>query len=776
MPTSTAMVAIMRHVISLFIFGTLLIVPRALADDAPAIREPAIKTAERNHWAFQQPRRQNIPKVRRADWIRTRVDAFILAKLEEKDLLPSVEADRVTLLRRITFDLTGLPPTPEEQDSFLADSRPDAYERVVERLLNSAHYGERWALHWLDVVRFAESDGYEADSERPHAWRYRDYVVQSFNSDKPYDQFVVEQIAGDRLPNAGPDAWIAAGVHRCGPIHLVGGNTDPEFNRQEVLNEMVSGFGAAFLGLTLACARCHDHKFDPISQADYYRSQAFFTGTRYRERALAPLAERIQYAAAVAAIEAKTKPLKDKVAALEAPYRAKILDAKKTQLEPKYRAALAIAAEKRTPEQKKLVEHANILLMITWDEVVGALTAADRAKRRAWRDEIHAREAHLPPPPAHAWSVADDAKPPATHILRRGDVKKKDAVVQAAFPRVLNSASPDQTRPQELTRLELARWLARPDHPLTARVWVNRVWQYHFGRGLVATPNDFGLRGEKPTHPELLDWLATEFVQQGWSTKWLHRTLVLSATYRQSSKLPSEHNHSALDTPLSALKLDPDNRLMWRMNRQRLEGEALRDAMLAAAGTLNRVIGGPKVRVPLEREIYDLIFTESEPDGLWKSTPDETLHTRRTLYLFAKRNVRQPLLEAFDQPDALNSCPLRPVSTFAPQALILMNGPLAQEQSKAFAVRMLREAGGKPEAIIARAWRLALARPPRPDEGAAARQFLDEQVQLLRDRLLARHAVGIPPGTPSGIDPALAAAVADLCLALLNLNEFVYID
>ena len=360
------------------------------------IQEPAIKPAQRQHWAFQAPIRPAIPSVRMPDWVRTPIDAFILAKLEAANLTPAPEANRLTLLRRITIDLTGLPPTPEEQDAFLTDSRPDAYERVVERLLNSPHYGERWAQHWLDVVRYAESNGYEADAERLHAWRYRDYVVRSFNSDKPFRQFIVEQLAGDLLaqadPTVGPEAWIATGLHRCGPMHFVGGNSDLEVNRQEILTEMVNGVSSAFLGLTIGCARCHDHKFDPISAADYYRLQAFFAGTQLHDRDLAGADEKARYARASAALQAKIGPVRAQVAALDGPYQARLTEAKRAAPEPKYRDALAVPETKRTPEQKQLAAQSAVLVKVTWDEIIAALTPSERRQRQAWRDEIHALE------------------------------------------------------------------------------------------------------------------------------------------------------------------------------------------------------------------------------------------------------------------------------------------------------------------------------------------------------------------------------------------------
>jgi hypothetical protein len=668
----------------------------------------------------------------------------------------------------------------------------------VERLLASPQYGERWAQHWLDVVRYAESNGYEVDAERPHAWHYRDFVVDAFNIDMPYDQFVTEQLAGDLLvrgqdPRQDPKPLIACGFNRCGQVHLVAGNTDPEVNRQEVLTEMTTGVSAAFLGLTVGCARCHDHKFDPISQADYYSLQAFFAGTQPREVDICDPQEKTALAERRKKLDEQIAPLRKKVEEMEKPYKTLLMQLKRSNLEATYRDALDVEAKKRTPEQKKLAEQGENLIKVTWDEILEALNPQERAQRAAWRDQINALEAQMPPPAAQAWTIAEQDKPPASYVLKRGDPKRKGREVQPAFLSILlgssdrvagaeskpRSGGPNQSiedsaqakqQHSRLNRLDLARWLTRPDHPLTARVLVNRLWQHHFGQGLVATPNDFGLHGDRPSHPELLDWLASEFVTHGWSIKHMHRVIVLSNTYQQASQV-------ARTTEVQkAQRLDPNNRLLWHMNRHRLEGEVLRDSVLSVARTFNSKMGGPMVRVPLEQEVYDLIFTEGEPDGLWPVTPDSSEHGRRSLYLFAKRTVRLPLLEAFDRPDMVTSCPVRPVSTFAPQALIMLNGPFMQEQSRAFAARLLRECGPSIDKLIDRACHLSLGRPPREKELKMARGFLEEQAALIQDRLRSRKPVGLPPDFPDSVDPAAAAALADFCLAILNRNEFLYVN
>ena len=708
----------------------------AHAQKIEPLSERPINAADRQHWSFQPPKRPSIPTVKQVGWIRSPVDAFVLNKLESAGLKPSTPANKLALLRRVHVDLVGLPPSPEEQEAFLADSSPDAYEKVVDRLLTSPHYGERWAQHWLDAVRFAESNGYEADGDRPNAWRYRDYVVRSFNGDKPYDRFLTEQLAGDELaagmdPQAAAELLIATGFHRCGPVHIVSGNLDRKIVRQEILTEYVQGIGAAVLGLTMNCARCHDHKFDPISQADYYRLEAFFAAVQFKEANLATAEEAKARAAQVSAIEARMKPLRSAVEAIDSPHRRRLREAKKQNLEPAYRSALATDAQKRTKEQQQLARNAETLIKVTWDEVIADLTPEERARRESLRSRQHDLQARMPPPTASAWSVVDDANVPPTHVLRRGDLSKVGAVVQPGFPRVLLTAARSPERGVRLKRIDLAKWITRPDHPLTARVFINRVWQHHFGRGIVGTPNDFGARGELPTHPELLDWLATEFVANGWRLKPIQRMIVLSNTYRQASNVrPTEQ----------AKKVDPENHLLWRMNRQRLDGEAIRDSILAAAGTLTRQIGGPSVRVPLEREVYDLIFTEGERDGLWNVTPDPRQHTRRSLYLFAKRNLRLPMLEAFDQPDRISPCADRAVSTFAPQALILMNGPFAQQQSRAMSACLLRECGSNIDKQVTRAYRRAFGRPPTVDELQMAKEFLKGQAELAAERLQAQAA------------------------------------
>jgi hypothetical protein len=738
-------------------------------------RDPVFPAESRRHWAFQAPAEQSVPtreSLSRPEWPRNAVDQFILARLDQQKLAPAPEADRATLIRRLSFDLLGLPPTPEEIDRFVRDPAADAYEKLVDRYLASEHYGERWAQHWLDVVRFAETNGYEADGERPHAWRYRDYVIRAFNSDMSYDQFLREQIAGDLLAERVGEARaaelrIATGLHRCGPVHVVSGNIDREELRQEIMNEMVSGLSSAVLGLTVSCARCHDHKFDPISLGDYYRLQAYFARTEYQDVSLATASDRSQYTRAKIAFEKQNQPLKAKLNELERPVRDRILAQRRANLPEPTRIALNTPSAQRTPEQDKLARDAAPLLKISWDELLAALTPEEAEARKRIKADLQKIEAQRPTPLPAAWSVVERESAPFVSILRRGDLRKKSGL---AFPATLSILKPLDVATG--TREDLANWLLHPDHPLTARVMVNRLWQHHFGEGLVRTPNDFGTRGDPPTHPELLDWLAREFrTSHRWKMKSLHKLLVTSATYRQRS-----------DGLVSVR--DPENQWWSRMNRRRLDAESIRDAILAAAGSLNRQVYGPSIKVPLEPEVYDLIFTEGEPDALWPVTPDPREHTRRSIYLFAKRNVRQPLLEAFDQPDTLGSCAVRGKSTSAPQALILMNGPLTQNAARYLAERLIRlklpaEVSPHPEhveeMIVQELYLRCLSRKPTPKELRLAVGFLIEQEQLLAGRLKNGEEIAAPEDLPEGVTRARARAVMDLCVVVFNLNETILI-
>ncbi len=691
--------------------------------------------ARGKYWAFQRVVRPAVPTVSGA-WVRTPIDAFILDALTAKKLAPSEPVDRVRLIRRVTFDLIGLPPTPAEVDAFLRDRAPDAYEKVVDRLLASPHYGERWALKWLDVVRYSETNGFELDLERPNAWRYRDYVIDSFNRDKPYDRFVKEQIAGDEIFPDNNEALVATGYLRAGQEHLVAGNIDPEVSREEVLTEIATSVGQTFLGLTVNCARCHNHKFDPILQADYYRLQAVFAGAAGQEVEIAKPAEKAAWKSADEAYKERLKPVTEALKELAKPYQDRIEATALAKLDPKLQQAWKVPKDKRTSEEKVLAENAKSQIEPTWDIVVAAMTPEDREKRAKLRIRLHEIEATEPDPLPTAYVYVNHKEAaPQAYVLRMGDPKNRLDPVDPAVPRVLK-ASYEIPKASVGRRTALANWLASGENPLTARVMVNRIWQYRMGTGIVRTPNDFGVMGDRPSNKELLDWLASEFVAKGWSVKAMDRLIVTSSVYRESA-LPDKQREA----------IDSEDRLYWRMNRKRMEGETLRDTILSVTGSLNPALGGRPVRVPIEPEVYDLIFTEHERDGLWPVNPDKSVQNRRSIYLLNKRSVRLPLLTAFDQPDAITSCPVRPVSTHALQALSLFNSEFMQEQSQAFAARLVKDCGKPSHACeVKTAWKLALARPPSPAEQKLAKKFF------------------------SG-----GGSLAEMCLALLNRNEFVYV-
>jgi cytochrome c553 len=641
---------------------------------APDPRDAAAEVAEtwpaaaREHWAFQPIRKPALPVVKESGG--NPVDAFIREQLEKKNWQSAPQASRAELIRRIYFDLLGLPPSPFAIAAFENDQAPDAYERLVDDLLAQPQFGERWAQHWLDVVRYAESEGYEYDRHLPDAWRFRDYVARAFNRDKPFDQFIAEQIAGDEIGPQDQEALTASVFHRLGPVRRNAGNPEIALSRNEVLTERTDIIGAAFLGLSVGCARCHNHKLEPISQRDYYRLQAYFAATQEHNVSLASAADQQAW-------EAETKRIKAEMEKLKVVLRTK--------------------------------------------------TGDERVKMQA---EFDALEDSLPPLLATIPATTNDmSNRTPIHVLRRGVWENKLEAVGPRPPSILVSRNvselpADSSQP----RTELAHWLADAQNPLVARVYVNRLWQGHFGLGLVKTANDFGTRGERPSHPELLDWLAASFVERGFQTKEIHRTIVLSQTYRQMS-----HPKFAAQQ-----QLDPENRLLWKFNRRRLSAEELRDAMLAVAGRLNLQLGGPSIMTPVDEQLVNQLYKPSQ----WQvAKPSQ--HDRRSLYLIAKRNLRLPFMETFDGPALLSSCARRESSTHAPQALELLNGSTSNELAKAFAARLSSFA---PRTLqIEQAFRLAIGRPPTERELTISLEFLEENT------------------------------LEEFALALFNLNDFAYV-
>jgi len=647
---------------------------------------PEYNDAARNFWSFKKPVRTEAPSFTTATergWVRTPIDAFVLAKLREIDLEPAAPASRESLIRRAYFDVIGLPPTTAEVADFAADSSPEAWTKVVDRLLASKHFGERWGQHWLDLVRYAETEGFEYDRYLPGLWRFRDYVIDSFNDDKPFDQFVREQLAGDELSEGDPlepqnqPLHIAAGFHRLGAVRRNAGNQEVASSRNEILTERTDMVGAAFLGLTVGCARCHDHRFDPIKQRDYYQLQAF-----------------------VAATEENDIPL-EKDGLSPADWRAE--------------------TKKLRAELKKMR---------------GQLELSEPAEQAKIREKYAKLEAQLPEPPATLSSTKNDYENRTViHRLNRGEWTNKGELLDmrplgVLLPENAATTAADTRNPRTI----LAYWLSDPEHPLTARVAVNRVWSAYFGQGIVNTPNDFGNMGGRPSHPELLDWLATELIDKGWRMKAIHRLILTSNAYLQASKNPAYGEHG--------MAKDADNRLLWHGPTRRLSAEELRDAMLSVSGKLNPALGGRSVIIPVEEELVNGLYDPTQ----WQVTADPDEHYRRSVYLIAKRNLRLPFMEVFDQPAAQTSCSRREASTHAPQSLELLNGRISNELAGHFAARIEREAGGDRQLQVERAYLLAVGRMPTEQE--------------------TRLGVGFLKGQ----------ALREFALAVFNLNSFLYLN
>ncbi len=639
-------------------------------------------------WSLRTISRPSVPEVRHSARVKTPIDAFVLQRLEEEKLEPAPAADRIALVRRATFDLHGLPPTLQEIDAFLADNSDQAFAKLIERLLASPRYGERWGRHWLDLANYADSHGFELDYPRPNAWRYRDYVIQAFNDDKPYDQFLLEQLAGDALSPDEPSASIATGFLAAGPwdysgyVTAIQGTAASRGTRLQDLDNMLTTVMTTAVGLTVGCAKCHDHKFDPISQKDYYSLQAVFAGVRRgdrisRGRASAEQARRME--------QIRLDIHKKRIGVAE-------LDAR--------------APEARTEE-----------------------TVQTRAKLC---DEIAALEAEYAQFPEVELTYAALAEtPPATHVLYRGDTESpRDEVAPAALSAVkgLKAELTGGNAPDGARRIALARWLVDTANPLTARVMVNRLWHYHFGRGIVGTPGDFGFNGERPSHPELLDWLASEFQRRKWSVKEMHRLIMLSSTYQQSSR------HDA-----RAAAVDAGNRLLWRINRRRLDAEEVRDSILAASGKLEPTMGGP-ADVPFRYQ-----FRKS-PVYDYLAAKDRREPERRSIYNFIARSTPDPFMDVLDFPVPSTCTPARSSTNTPLQSLSLLNDPFVIEQADAFAARLAGAHKHDVCAQVSAAYRLTLGRSPTPPEAERAERFI------------AKHEL------------------FQFCRALFNANEFLYVD
>ena len=659
-------------------------------DDGARWADSGAESGGATWWSFRKPEKPRVPDIE-GYRIRHPIDAFVIAALRERGLDVAPPAEPATLVRRAYFDLHGLPPPPEEIEKFAQDPSEAAYRSLIDRLLESKRYGERWGRYWLDLVRYADTSGFETDHFYTTAWRYRDYVIESFNADKPYTIFVQEQIAADELwptdmdlegtlelpleKRTNVDRRIGTSLFTLGafPIEYT---YYGDLYRAEWRAEAVDTIGAAFLGLTLECARCHDHKSDPISQRDYYRLAAFFAGSVEGEIPLVSLFD----------VQTSTRAF-------------------------------------------PLLEQARVLKRMT--KRMGGDVSPERRRKMLQR----LGEAYLkaPEPYASAKVLVHAESVPETYVLAHGDFRRKGDRVDPGFPAAIPVPA-EVEEPDGLAirrRASLARWLTAADNPLLGRVMVNRIWQHHFGRGLVSSPNDFGRHGDRPTHPALLDWLAVEFAARGWSVKEMHRLLMLSGVYRSSSLAAREH-----------LDADPENRYVARMSRHRLDADAIRDSILAVSGRLNLRMGGVGV-IP---SLTAAEILAARTPRMWPANPDPAERDRRSVYLQAKRSMALPMLQVFDAPDTARSCARRETSTVAPQALAMMNSGFVLEQSKAFAGRIRKLAGEDPGEQVDVGWRLALGRGPADDERRTAVGYLERN------------------------------SLAEFCLMLFNMNEFVYVD
>jgi hypothetical protein len=735
----------------------------SLAADPPAQKStnaPAVRNTE-THWAFQPVKPLPIPKVKHTAWVQTPVDNFILARLEKEKLSPGTAADRATLIRRLSFDLVGLPPTPAQIQDFVADKRPNAYDSLVERLLASPHYGERWGQHWLDVAGYADSNGYfDADSDRPLAWKYRDYVIRSINADKPFDDFVREQIAGDEMAGYQPDGDITPDmVDKLVATHFLrnapdgtgesdGNPLERTVDRYSVIEGTVQLVGSSLLGMTVQCAKCHDHKFEPISQEEYYQLQALLRPAYNPDKWLLPKerlvtvgtkAERQENKAKLDKFDKELSALKDSQEGLLKPLRKLVVDERLQPLPQETRTALMKALDKkekdRSAEMKDLLKKHAALVEVKNEDLEKRfpdLGASIRASAAAVSKIEKQRPASLP-----MISILTDSggEIPKHHILVRGNYAKPGKEVMAGVPVAFHAGSFSITPEKETTgrRLAFAQWITSPRHPTFARLEVNRIWQHHFGVGIVPTAENFGVTGGKPSHPELLDFLATELIRSGWSIKAIHRLIVKSAAYQQAGSMRA-----------GPYKIDPEDRLLWRFPIQRLDAESIRDAMLAVTGELDQGMGGTFVPKSKTAE-GEYVINESEPGA-----------RRRSLYLQQRRTGHVTFLDVFDSARMNPNCVQRTQSTVALQSLTMLNSGFIRSRSKAFARTLLKE----PKAArVERAFELAFGRKPSSSELEGAGDFLTKQESEY-----------------AGKNGSELLVCTDFCQMLFASNPFLYLE
>lgn len=696
------------------------------------------------------------------------IDSYILAEQLKKGIDLAPTADRLTLIRRLTFDLTGLLPTPEECDDFLSNQAPDAYEQLVDRLLNSPAFGERWAQHWLDVVRYADTDGFKLDRTRTNAFRYRDYVIRAFNNDLPYDKFLQQQLAGDELSPQDMDAQIATGFLRLPPEEING--ADYRQIRQELLDDITDVVGQSFLGLTFGCARCHDHKFDPISQREYFSLQAFFTPLIHQETQLIVDGSELErkYEAQLDRWEEATEKLRSTMETMISPLRAEIMSEVVPSLDDETQAAMRQDPAARDPRAKQLAALVEKQLEYRFGKMRRRLSEEKRAEYDKLTEQLAAFDSVRPQPLPMAMTATDvGSRAPATHCLDGGDYKKPGEEVQPGYPAVLSKDEPQiqpaADRPNSTgRRAALARWLTQPNHPLTARVMVNRLWQHYFGQGIVGTPNNFGVMGEAPTNPHVLDHLAARLVTEGWQLKEIHRQIVTSHVYRQSS-IAAQNSHFE-----KAESVDPENELLWHAPLRRRDSESLRDSALIAAEDASMQMYGPAVLPKLPDALHSDRYS-------WDPTTEPSAHVRRSIYLFVRRNLQYPLFASFDHPNRVSTCAARPATIGAPQALLLLNGEFLRDTARRMAGDLFYETKGTPAEIVQQAYDRVFNRSPEPAELQSALTFLREQSQRIAQNGSPAET-SLPLPLPAHVPPAQAAAMVDFCQALMNSAEFVYVD
>jgi mono/diheme cytochrome c family protein len=693
---------------------------------------PKVTEETKQFWSFLPVANPEVPDVMDGDWVQNPIDHFVLAKLEQAGLAPNPRASRTQLIRRAYYDLIGLPPSIEQVEAFVNDESPDAFENVIDHLLESKHYGERWGRHWLDLVRYAESNSYERDGDKPHIWRYRDYVIRSFNEDKPYTQFIKEQLAGDEFTARTPDSIVATGYYRLGIW-----DDEPVSQKMALyddLDDIVMTTSQVFLGMTMNCARCHDHKLDPIPQKDYYRFLSFFHGIRrYGVRGFDTVEDASIGPIAVTAEQEHTAAVRSK------------LDRELAEVNRKIDQVNRRLRELMTPPEKEDFKAVEVRVDIAKKYAGKGLAKAqakDYIKAMARRREI---EETRPDEIAKALIVKEvGAVPRETFVLVRGNANVPGEKVEPGFPSILSPPAPIVTLPESGKssgrRLALANWIASRDNKMTARVMVNRMWQHHFGRGIVRSSNNFGSAGIRPTHPELLDWLATSFMDTGWKLKSMHKTIMMSSAYQMSSQASE-----------MGLEKDPANHLIWRFDMRRLSAEELRDSILAANGSLNPKMGGPSFYPLIPAEV---LAGQSRPGAGWgNSSPEE--RSRRAVYIFIKRSLLDPLMADFDFADVDATCPVRFVTTQPTQSLALLNSEFANRQAGIFADHLEDEVGDDPAAQVRLGLTKITQRRPTEDEVDRGVAFLDG---LKEENVPADEALRY------------------FCLLAYNMNEFLYLD